>query len=222
MESGLDAPWIDAAADVVTVVGDDALTYLQGQVSQEIRELAVGERCWTFLLQPTGKIDVLARLTRTGDTEFSFETDPGFGETLLARLDRFKIRVKAETGLVPAVAVRSDEHERARVEAGWPAMGAEIVPGENIPAETGVTPLAVNFRKGCYPGQELVERMDSRGASAPRSLRRLAVADAAAPGDPVFDADGAEVGVLTSVHGNAALAYVKRASDVGDIITHHP
>ena len=66
--------------------------------------------------------------------------------------------------------------ERARIEAAWPAMGAEIVPGETIPAETGVASVAVDFRKGCYPGQELVERMDSRGADgaplAPRRHRR--------------------------------------------------
>ena len=66
-----------------------------------------------------------------------------------------------------------DELERLRIEDGWPAMGAEIVPGETIPAETGVVPVAVDFKKGCYPGQELVERMDSRGASAPRRLRVL-------------------------------------------------
>ena len=54
-------------------------------------------------------------------------------------------------------------------------MGAEIVPGETIPAVTGVTGVAVNFTKGCYPGQELVERMDSRGAEAPSSLRVLAI-----------------------------------------------
>ena len=48
-------------------------------------------------------------------------------------------------------------------------MGTEIVPGEVIPAETGVVAVTVNFRKGCYPGQELVERMDSRGARAPRA-----------------------------------------------------
>ena len=54
-------------------------------------------------------------------------------------------------------------------------MGFEIVPGETIPAVTGVVPVAVNFTKGCYPGQELVERMDSRGADAPKSLRIVEV-----------------------------------------------
>ncbi len=88
-------------------------------------------------------------------------------------------------------------------------MGSEIVPGETIPGETGVSDVAVDFRKGCYPGQELVERMDSRGATAPRRLRVLDVADGAAPGDPIV-VDGVEVGRLTSVAGTRALGYVKR------------
>ena len=52
-------------------------------------------------------------------------------------------------------------------------MGAEILPGETIPAETGLAETAISFTKGCYPGQELVERMDSRGSTAPRHLTVL-------------------------------------------------
>lgn len=97
----------------------------------------------------------------------------------------------------------------ARIAARWPAMGAEIVPGETIPAETGVVPFAVSFTKGCYPGQELVERMDSRGAVPPRSLVVVDVPAGARPGDP-YVVDGAPVGVLTSVAGTRALAVVRR------------
>ena len=62
----------------------------------------------------------------------------------------------------------------ARIDAVWPAMGSEIAPGETIPAETGITEVAVSFTKGCYPGQELVERMDSRAARRPACCRRVA------------------------------------------------
>jgi folate-binding protein YgfZ len=198
--------------DVVRVSGPDALTYLQGQVSQDLLSMAVGDRRWTFLLQPTGKVDLLARVERTADDEFVFDTDEGWGDALLARLNRFRIRVDVDVEPLSPTTVgegAAAEIEAARIEAAWPAMGAEIVPGETIPAETGITDVAVDFRKGCYPGQELVERMDSRGASAPRQLRVLDVADGAAPGDPIV-VDGAEVGRLTSVAGNRALGYVKR------------
>lgn len=235
-----DAFWVEVPRDVVRVSGPDALSYLQGQVSQELRPMAVGDRRWTFLLQPAGRVEVLARVQRTADDTFVFDVDGGYGDALVARLNRFKIRVRADVEPVPwrVLAVRGDdggddlvgpdpeppagvregtreELERARVEAGWPAMGAEIVPGETIPSETGVVAAAVDFKKGCYPGQELVERMDSRGAAAPRRLRILTVPAGARPGDPI-EYEGKEVGVLTSVVGTRALGYVKRGIELGE------
>ena len=226
--------WCEYPRDVVQVSGPDAATYLQSQVSQELRPLQVGGSTWTFVLQPTGKIDVLARVWRSGDDTFVLDTDAGFGDVLTARLNRFKIRVKADITVLPwrCIAVRGEgaadvpgglpswgggvdllgesvqppadtEHRgpeqllAARIDAVWPAMGSEIVPGETIPAETGITDSAVSFTKGCYPGQELVERMDSRGASAPKLLQRVRVGDA--------------VGTITSAQGESALAYVKRS-----------
>lgn len=103
-----------------------------------------------------------------------------------------------------------------RVAAGVPAMGREL-DESTIPAEAGVVDISVSFTKGCYTGQELVARVDSRGNRTPRKLRRL-VLDPAAPHDvlvagaPVLDAEGADVGVLTTVApaSGAALAYVRR------------
>jgi folate-binding protein YgfZ len=200
--------------DTVTVSGADALTYLQGQLSQDLLSMEIGDRRWTFLLQPTGKVEVLAAVTRAGDDAFLFDTEFGFGDLLMARLARFKIRVKVDIGPIERISGGDFADEATRIEAGWPAMGSEIVPGETIPAETGIADLAVDFRKGCYPGQELVERMDSRGADAPRRLRILDVHDGSRPGDRI-ELDGRDVGVLTSVAGRRALGYVKRGVDLG-------
>ena len=199
------------------VEGVDALTYLHSQVAQDLQGLDVGSSTWTLVLEPSGKVESLARITRTAGDRFDFDTDAGFGEALAARLNRFKIRVQAEVSVVAAeTPAPSDEHERARVAAGWPRMGFEIVPGETIPAVIGVASVAVNFTKGCYPGQELVERMDSRGADAPHQLRIVDTAPGAAPGDPVM-VDGTEVGAITSVSpaGDLALAMIKRGHDAG-------
>ncbi|BAN02587.1 CAF17-like 4Fe-4S cluster assembly/insertion protein YgfZ [Ilumatobacter coccineus] len=217
----LTADLIDSEArDTVTVSGADASTYLQSQIAQEIRDLAVGSARWTFVLDPTGKIDSFARIRRTADDVFVLDTDAGFGEGLVARINRFKIRVDADVELTPAAsAAPSADHEAARIAAGWPRMGNEIEPGSTIPATTGVTNLAVNFTKGCYPGQELVERMDSRGADAPKSLRVVDVADGTAAGSPVV-VDGDEVGTVTSVSGTIGLAYIKRGNDVGRAPAH--
>lgn len=228
--------WTEYPRDVVQVAGADALSYLQSQLSQDLRQLQVGQSVWSFVLQPTGKVEVLLRLWRTADDTFVLDTDAGFGEVLTARLNRFKIRVKADITTLDwtCIAVRgagefpdgalatwgegydllgpdvqppgelphgtAEQLLDARIDAVWPLMGAEIVSGETIPAETGITAVAVSFTKGCYPGQELVERMDSRGASAPRVLQRVALGD----GEPV--------GVITSRSDSVALVYVKRSA----------
>lgn len=202
--------------DVVVIEGGDAESYLHSQLSQGVVGMEIGERRWTFVLQPTGKVDALARITRAGEHRFELDTDAGFGDELLSRLERFKIRVDATLTLEAATGA-ADVDESARIKVGWPRMGAEIIPGKTIPLGTGLTKLAVDFTKGCYPGQELVERMDSRAAEAPTSLRRLTVPDGTSPGDSVTD-DGADVGTVTSVAGTAALAWVKRASDLGEVV----
>lgn len=209
-----------AARDRVVVAGADAQSYLHSQLSQEIRDVPVGAARWTFVLDPTGKIHSLARVQHTADDVFVLDTDAGFGEALLARINRFKIRVDATTEFEAADrAEPSVEHEAARVEAGWPRMGSEIQPGSTIPATTGIVLLAADFRKGCYPGQELVERMDSRGADAPRSLRIVDLGGRGV-GDDVIDADGTTVGSVTSASGDLGLAYVKRGSGVGRVPDH--
>lgn len=250
--------WCDNPRDVLRVSGSDALTYLQSQISQDIRNLGDGETTHSFVLQPMGKIEALVRVVRRSGDEFDLDTERGWGESLRNRLNRFKIRVKVDIEAVDwkCIAVRgsptnvaggvpawgrsdafdlfgadpqppagiragsSDELTLSRIEAGWPAMGSEITEA-SIPAETGVVALAVNFTKGCYPGQELVERMDSRGSSAPRFVRRLRGAGTAAVGDHVLR-DGHDVGVLTSVAPTAtgwvALASVARAAQAGDLV----
>ena len=56
--------------------------------------------------------------------------------------------------------------------------------------------------------------MDSRAASAPKRLCRLAVEEGTSAGDPVIDGDD-EVGVVTSVVGSAALGWIKRSAEIG-------
>lgn len=201
--------------DVVVVEGPDAQTYLHSQVSQDLTGMTVGEQRWTFVLEPSGKVQSLARVTRAGDERFELDTDHGFGEALRARIDRFKIRVKAETSIGEQYGRAAEEHERITV--GWPRLGAELMPGETLVAGTGLAGIAVSSTKGCYPGQELVERMASRAADAPRSIRRLSVEPGTEIGDAVLDG-GDEVGIVTSVAGDTALGWVKRTSQVGTIV----
>jgi hypothetical protein len=200
--------------DIVRVEGPDASTYLHSQLSQDLRPLAVGGETWSFVLQPTGRIDALVHVHRVSDERFDLGVDLGGGEALVARLNRFRIRVKAEVALVESIAGNAAAYHAERVAVAWPAIGAEITE-TSIPAEfPEVVKQAVSFTKGCYPGQELVERMDSRAAEAPRHLVQLTVPAGTVPGDPVV-VDGDTVGTVTSVSGTTALALVKRGVAVG-------
>jgi folate-binding protein YgfZ len=86
-------------------------------------------------------------------------------------------------------------------------MNADVTE-TSIPAETGIIDEAVSFTKGCYPGQELVERMDSRGSIAPRQLRYVQVGEGAVVGQEV-EHEGRQ-GTITSVSGVHALVAFKR------------
>jgi tRNA-modifying protein YgfZ len=116
-----------------------------------------------------------------------------------------------------AVAAKRDAYETARVEAGVPRFGADMTP-ENFPAEAGVLDRAVNFTKGCYPGQETVARMHYRGHPN-RTLRRFVVGgQPPAPGAGILQS-GKQVGMVTTVaplpvDGHTfALGYLHRKAD---------
>jgi len=108
-------------------------------------------------------------------------------------------------------------YEAVRIEAGVPVMGREI-DDKTIPAEVGIIDRAVSFTKGCFTGQELVARIDSRGGNVPRHLRGVVVGtNLVPPVGATVTVDGKDVGTLTSVaesrerRAPVALAYVRRA-----------
>jgi tRNA-modifying protein YgfZ len=113
-------------------------------------------------------------------------------------------------------------YESLRIEAGWPAMGSELgaVEPKVIPAEAGqwLIDSSVSFSKGCYTGQELVARVDSRGNNTPRHLRGVVLgANVLPPVGAEVVVDGEVRGTLTSVgesldlRAPIALAYVHRS-----------
>ena len=262
------AVWVPR--DFISVRGPDAVAFLQGQLSQDVEPLGVGASALSWLLQPTGKVDALLRVTRCRDDELVLDTDAGWGERVVARLEKFKLRTKATIEALPwrclalrgskvqelltvqtdpgslrvpawpegppGVDVLGDDvvvptgfrecsveaWEALRIEWGLPKMGAEL-DERTIPAEAGEALIAatVSFSKGCYTGQELVARIDSRGGKVPRRLRGVVIATNVVP--PVgatvrvADGDGKDVGALTSVaeslerRAPVALAFVSRS-----------
>lgn len=108
--------------------------------------------------------------------------------------------------------------ELERIEAGRPAMGREFAE-KTIPAETGVVDHSADFTKGCYVGQELVARVDSRGNNTPRTVHPASIESAHVPADGTeVTLEGEVVGYITSAaaraDGVAALVSVKRGVEV--------
>jgi len=123
-------------------------------------------------------------------------------------------------GVVPAGPEALRAHD---VEHGVPATGRELTDA-TIPAEVGdwIIEASVSFTKGCYVGQELTARIDSRGGNVPRRLRALVCEGPVAEGDPV-EVDGPPAAVTTAAtserHGPVALAFLGRAVEPGAAVS---
>lgn len=128
--------------------------------------------------------------------------------------------VLVDAGFTPAGLTA---YEAARVRAGVPRQGLDI-DEKTIPQEAFLELDAVSFTKGCFLGQELVCRIDSRG-HVNRLLRGLAIDPGTPAGNATTPPAGAgivvgdkEVGALTTVArsegGVVALGYVRREVEV--------
>ena len=98
------------AVDAVAVAGRDATSYLQGQLSQDVARLGVGDAAAALLLEPDGKLSALVRVTRTSGDAYVLDADAGFGEAVAARLQRFKLRTKVAIDELdwPCIALRGE------------------------------------------------------------------------------------------------------------------
>lgn len=107
--------------------------------------------------------------------------------------------------------------ETARIEAGIPRFGADM-DETNLPQECGIEARAISYNKGCYIGQEVLNRIHSMG-HVNRELRVLRLADELkwlpVKGDKLFQGDK-EAGYITSAvqsprfKAGLALGYVRR------------
>ena len=104
------------------------------------------------------------------------------------------------------------ELELLRIRAGTPRFGREI-DDRVLPAEAGLDERAVDFEKGCYPGQEPIARQHYRGR-VNRTLRVLRIDGEELPEyDAELELEGKVVGRVTSAapdgDGVVALGYVR-------------
>jgi folate-binding protein YgfZ len=216
----------------IALTGADRVRWLNGMVTNNIRDLAVGQGIYAFLLNPQGKIQADLYAFNRGE-RIVVETESNQVETILQIFDRYIIMdevevenlagqaavfgavgpksaevlsehgkemqplqvaktqwngfeitlVRGDNPCVPnyeiwaepqdaqqlwnallqkAPEIRVETLEVFRVACGIPKFGVDIRQ-KDLPQETGQE-RALNFNKGCYVGQEIVERIRSRGA----------------------------------------------------------
>ena len=92
--------------------------------------------------------------------------------------------------------VGSEAYESVRVLLGMPRYGMDIG-DRDLPQETGQD-RALNFRKGCYVGQEIVERIHSRG-KVHRSLAGVIIEGPAPKSGVLVQSQGKQIGEVRSV-----------------------
>jgi tRNA-modifying protein YgfZ len=228
--------------DFVGVRGPDAATYLQAMVSNDVEALAIGDACEALLLTAKARVIAPLVVLRRGVDDFLLLTEQGLGDRVRATLVRSRFAAKCEIepeghtsavvlgegeGIptadfgVPAVEVLDAELEPTlddaelellRIRAGTPRFGREI-DDRVLPAEAGLDARAIDFEKGCYPGQEPIARQHYRGR-VNRTLRVLEIDGSDLPNDDAeLTFEGKVVGRVTSAARDgdavAALGYVR-------------
>lgn len=227
--------------------GADVLRFLNDLISQEIGDMTDGEARRSFLLAPQGKLQFMLWVVKDGD-RFGLVTEPGRGDELATALTRYRLRVEVDIEVEPegvwlvigdgdgfdlswpgvprrlVLGERPDlpvgsaeEFDRLRIESGEPAWDVDVDEG-TIPHESGLVPASVDFDKGCFLGQELVARIDSRGGNTPRHLRVIEAEGPLRVGATI-NAGDKEVGTVTSATGSTGLAMIRREVSPGDEVT---
>ena len=202
--------------DVVRVTGVDTWSFLQSLLSQDVLGMEQGERRSALMLTPQGKVEVLLGVVREGDDAL-LDTDSGWGEALKNVLSRYKIRTAVEVSLESLGDEPSDQTELLRIKNGTPRMGFDL-DSSVIPQEAALEIESVSFTKGCFVGQELVCRIDSRG-HVNRHLRLITNSSGVTlvKGGSLLQ-DAKVVGEITSSAPGFALGYVRREVEIGSTL----
>ena len=118
------------------------------------------------------------------------------------------------------VAADEADWQAHRIALGVPEGGRDFAFGDAFPHDVDMDDLAgLDFRKGCYVGQEIVSRMQHRGTARRRAIKVTAETALPEPGTPI-EANGIAIGTLGTGSGQTGIALVrldraKRALDGG-------
>ena len=217
---------------IIRLSGEDHRDFLQGLVTNDVTRAP----CWAALLTPQGKYLADFLIVPDGDA-LLLDVDARLADDLMRRLSMYKLRSKVlleetdmtvacGTGPAPDGAIADPRHkalgwrlygaegddgsdwDAIRVEHCIPETLIELNPNETFILEVGFERLhGVDFRKGCYVGQEVTARMKHK-TELHKGLTVLGIEGETAIGTPIRR-DGREVGTLFTQSGGRAIAHVR-------------
>jgi folate-binding Fe-S cluster repair protein YgfZ len=144
--------------------GDDAESFLQGQISQDLSQISDGG-AWALLLAPDSVVLTTCFVTKVTDG-YDLVVPASLAADALARLKRFLLRTKCtldvKTSTTGPFTTTKDQ-----IDARWPGVQEFAVSLTPHSFGHGFVKSTISFDKGCFTGQELVGRLDARGSSVP-------------------------------------------------------
>jgi folate-binding protein YgfZ len=220
---------------VLSISGNDRVSFLQGLVTNDVTK-ADGSIIYTALLTPQGKFIADFFVIGETD-RLLIDVAASHAQTLGQRLMMYRLRaavtidqtdliVSTGTGEMPKYAMADPRHEamgwrsygqtdisddtdwdKLRVENMIPQTGVELAEDTYV-LEAGFEALhGVDFKKGCFVGQEIVARMKHK-TTLKKGLAQVDIRGNAAPGEAIT-ANGKPAGTLHTVAGNKALAFLR-------------
>lgn len=218
-----------------SITGADRIGFLQGLITNDITKAKDG-LCYAAILTPQGKYLADFFLTERGDAVL-LDVDASIGPMVAQRLTMYKLRADVAitpSDLHVSVGL-GDAPDGALADPRDPAMGWRMYGDEGTPAtinwdairvahtipQTGIELNAdtyileagferidgVDFKKGCYVGQEITARMKHK-TELKKGLVQVSISGVAPVGTKIT-ADGKPVGTLFSQSGDQALAHLR-------------
>jgi folate-binding protein YgfZ len=230
---------------LIRIAGEDPARFLQGLVSNDLRGLAQDGIVYAALLTPQGKYladffvvqDHDALLVDVADSlaDDLFKRLSMYKLRSPVTLERDDRPVSRGTGPAPDGAVPDPRHtalgwrhygvdhpddgtdwDGLRVQHCIPETGTELVPNETFILEAGFERLnGVDFRKGCYVGQEVTARMHHK-TELRKGFATVQI-DGQAPVGTEILAGEKPVGRVFTQSGGHAIAYLRFDKAQGDL-----
>ena len=186
-----------------------------------------GPPLWWALLSPQGKIQAEG-LSVWRDGAFWLDVDQSVADSFLKRMKMYRLRAPvAIDDLRESHAVGHDggnhvigtraeaagwaapdhSYDAARIARGLPELGPDFGADQMFPHDIGMDLLGgVDFKKGCYIGQEVVSRMQHRGTAR---RRPVVLSGVEAPMGTAVVAGGRDSGAIGTPVGGSAVAVVR-------------